>query len=616
MGKAKFRVSNAYRGRRRRSYRKSTLSNLLETAQVPNQIAGPNPSSQASDRPHTSTSAKKLDFFGISLDVKEECESFDDDCYFIVQKSSMCKLIATVLCPKCFSSGLRFVVTDNNACGFAVKCVVICDTCEDVIIEQYMCERIGSVATSRAPFEINTRAVVAFRGIGCGQSAMQSWCGTMNMPNCLSHTAYQTVQSKLNVATKETFLEVSKTVQQAIVKSYEEVGIKPDCEGILEIGVSYDGSWHKRGHSSHTGIGVVIDLLTGLPIDYEVLSNFCLQCQLAPSSEDENLHDWLQKHSEHCSKNYAGSANSMELECARRIWERSEQKHKLRYTTILSDGDSKTYDNLLQKKVYGDAIQINKEECVNHVAKRMGTALNNLVAQSKAQKITISGRGKLTKDKIIKIQNYYGRAIKDNASDVPLMKKRIFAILYHLSSTDEMPKHVHCPPGEKLWCFWQRALAKGESPSKHKDHETLPPEIGTKMVPIFQRLTEEKLLSRCSSNRTQNNNESLHNLIWSFCPKRIFAGRTTVENAVCMAILQFSMGSTFKEVLCKVLGFAPGRHLQDFSRKKDQKRLLKSDKASCKDTKKKRKQRKYQKSKVEQKNIVKEGETYKAGSFE
>ena len=57
----------------------------------------------------------------------------------------------------------------------------------------------------------------------------------------------------------------------------------------------------------------------------------------------------------------------------------------------------------------------------------------------------------------------------------------------------------------------------------------------------------------------------------------------TIENAVCMAVLQFSMGSTFKEVLGKVLGFSLGRHLQDLSRRKDQKRLLKSDKASSKD---------------------------------
>ena len=50
---------------------------------------------------------------------------------------------------------------------------------------------------------------------------------------------------------------------------------------MLDIAVSYDGSWHLRGHSSHNGLGVEIDLLTGLPIDFQVLSNFCHQwCKL------------------------------------------------------------------------------------------------------------------------------------------------------------------------------------------------------------------------------------------------------------------------------------------------------------------------------------------------
>ena len=30
----------------------------------------------------------------------------------------------------------------------------------------------------------------------------------------------------------------------------------------------------KEEHSSHTEIGVAVDMLTGLPIDYEVLSNY------------------------------------------------------------------------------------------------------------------------------------------------------------------------------------------------------------------------------------------------------------------------------------------------------------------------------------------------------
>ncbi len=138
-------------------------------------------------------------------------------------------------------------------------------------------------------------ADVAFRGIGCGHSAMQNWCGTMNMPSCLSDNGYLTVNRKINQACKETCQEVNKAVREAIVKSYAEMGVTPDDDGVLEIGVSYDGSWQKRGHSSHNGIGIVIDLITGLPIDYEVLSNFCLKCQLAPPQEDEKYEEWKKK---------------------------------------------------------------------------------------------------------------------------------------------------------------------------------------------------------------------------------------------------------------------------------------------------------------------------------
>ena len=89
----------------------------------------------------------------------------------------------------------------------------------------------------------------------------------------------------------------------------------------------------------------------------------------------------------------------------------------------------------------------------------MGIALRHSIAVSKVQKQSLSGKGTLTQDKIAKIQNYYGHAIKDYSSDITLLNRRIFAILFRFSSSDEHPKHIHCPTGEKSWCFWQRAIA-------------------------------------------------------------------------------------------------------------------------------------------------------------
>ena len=82
----------------------------------------------------------------------------------------------------------------------------------------------------------------------------------------------------------------------------------------------------------------------------------------------------------------------MEVEGARRLWTRSVAQHKLRYMTMLSDGDCKTFNELQNERPYGDVL-IKKEECVNHVSKRMGTALRNLITDNKKRGVTLGGRG-------------------------------------------------------------------------------------------------------------------------------------------------------------------------------------------------------------------------------
>lgn len=64
----------------------------------------------------------------------------------------------------------------------------------------------------------------------------------------------------------------------------------------------------------------------------------------------------------------------MEVEAVLILFQRSLSKHNLRYTTVLSDRDSRAYLTLQEEKVYG-YMDILKEDCVNHVQKRMGTNL-------------------------------------------------------------------------------------------------------------------------------------------------------------------------------------------------------------------------------------------------
>ncbi len=610
MGKptAKYRTKNPYIGGRKKVSRR-------RTKQTP-------PAEQDSDsfsHERRSATAKKFDVFGIEIPEQKVHESQErmyetEDCYLFVQKSVMEKLLSTLLCPDCMQPGVAFKICEDSKSGFSIKSNLFCPNCELFSIEEHLCNRVGGSTSVNVPWDINTRAVLAFRGIGCGHSAMRQWASVMNLPYSLSNDAYKTGHKRIEESSTKVFSDIAAKSRVAIEKAYSELGVYPDDDGVLNVAVSYDGSWQKRGFSSHNGMGSVIELVTGLPLDYEVLSNFCFKCKALDNKEPSQ--EWMKKHKENCPKNFDGSASAMEAEGAKRLWSRSIQKNQLRYTTILSDGDSKAYDAVTSLNVYGQGVKIEKEDCINHVSKRMGTALRSIVAESKAQQVSIAGKGKLTKEKIAKIQNYYGRAIKDYASDIPLLKNRIMAILLHLSSTDAHPKHAQCPPGLHSWCFWQRALANKKDPGPHRDHETLPTEVGKKLVPIFRRLSDEQLLKRCSRSMTQNANESLHNLVWRLCPKATFVGRKTLQTAVSLAICQFSMGATFQVALCKALNIVPGAILESSAVRSSAERLRKAEKAASDKVKKQRKKLKYEKQSQQKSRRNKEGKTYVPGGFD
>lgn len=61
----------------------------------------------------------------------------------------------------------------------------------------------------------------------------------------------------------------------------------------------------------------------------------------------------------------------MEVEGIERIWKRSVERLKLRFSTLISDGDSKGFENLVAIE---PDVNLLKHECVGHVQKRLGTA--------------------------------------------------------------------------------------------------------------------------------------------------------------------------------------------------------------------------------------------------
>ncbi|GFS59042.1 uncharacterized protein TNCV_69411 [Trichonephila clavipes] len=110
------------------------------------------------------------------------------------------------------------------------------------------------------------------------------------------------------------------------------------------------------------------------------------------------------------------------------------------------------------------------------------------------------------------------------------MKSAIYATLYHCSSTDAKPKYNKCPNGKLSWCSYKRALANGESPESHSAMKTkLTEEVVAKILPVYQRLASNEILSLCTSGMSQNANECLHSVIWSHCPKESFQSKKRLE---------------------------------------------------------------------------------------
>ena len=324
---------------------------------------------------------------------------------------------------------------------------------------------------------------------GTSQLAVNRICtmaGLPPMPCRMFHT-YKKIIVKCAMDEVEKHLQENVKI---IFEEYKKLDIHPDENGILDIEVIYDGTWHTRGYHSTLGAGIVIEVRTGLVIDFIGYSKSCVHCNRKKKqvergliSEDEKS-KWQTSHEKkgECYTNYYGtSSGAMESDAAVELWGRSEVKRKMRYMVMLSDGDTDSWSKVNDSKPYGDGKIIVKEECINHVHKRLANKLkklqqreiiysknivesdndmtnkqgnNGTETNEEESKLTVKmgGKGRLTSDIIDHMVVFYQKAIRE-AETVSEMKDLIMMSFYHLTSCDKYPQHQLCPKGKKLILF-------------------------------------------------------------------------------------------------------------------------------------------------------------------
>ena len=443
-------------------------------------------------------------------------------------------------------------------------------------------DRLDNENPANTAFVVTRSAVAATMDIGVGHAGLVKLCRYLDMAPT-HHSTYSThvkaiTQANVDV-TKQMTCDAAKVVRQV----YKELNPSIDEHGPIDITVSFDGSWMTRGHRSNYGIGCVVEVVTGLVLDLAILSLYCQGCTQASARfggrHNPEFRKWHETHTE-CNQNYSGSI----------------EKHNFRYTTLLSDGDAKTFKHLCSLNVYGD-VPPTKEECVNHVAKRMGTAFRNLSTQGKKKGVTLGGRGygKLTQAAITKYTGYFGKAIRAHPNDLEAMKNDVFATFHHAISTDEKPDHDLCPKGNESWCFYQKALAAGEVPGSHRTHVGTPlsEEVGAVVKDVYVRLGHTDLLGRCLMGKTQNSNESLHSVVLRKCPKMGFVGLSRVVFASSTAVSEFNTGmKATLQLAYNAMGITTSPRMAASAAKVDMRRLQQSRrqvKASTKEARRARK---------------------------
>ena len=86
----------------------------------------------------------------------------------------------------------------------------------------------------------------------------------------------------------------------------------------------------------------------------------------------------------------------MESKYATNIWQTLVDKLVLRYTTMLSDGDSKSFDAISKINVHGDDTEISKK-IVLITSQKNGCCFKK--SEGEAAKKSLGGKGKLTNEK-------------------------------------------------------------------------------------------------------------------------------------------------------------------------------------------------------------------------
>jgi hypothetical protein len=228
----------------------------------------------------------------------KEITSDDVGSYRLVDPACITRLIqvSNLICPLCKIEPSCIVIREHKKLGLSSLWSLYCTDCKVDIPgpkrgpgKCFTSTRLGDADASNVAFDVNIRTALATKEASMGFSAFEHFAATVNMPPPMHVKTFQGYQPRLLLAAEgATDVTLDRAVDIVKQLYVEVLGLGPR-RGIpySDIDVSFDGTWMTRGRrmASHIGAGFIIELYTGLIVDYVVLSNYCKACAIGPDKD-------------------------------------------------------------------------------------------------------------------------------------------------------------------------------------------------------------------------------------------------------------------------------------------------------------------------------------------
>ncbi|CAG2250443.1 uncharacterized protein [Mytilus edulis] len=474
-------------------------------------------------------------------------------------------LARSMNCEKC-SSWLRLSdIKDEVIYGMASFLYISCPSSA--------CQHISLVPTGKKSngkgFDINYKVCLAMINAGMGPSHVNNFLTGCNIPPVDAST--------LRKKQKELAPVIIEAAEASCKEAQRE---ELECSECSELEGSFDAGWQKRGsgwsYNSHTGHASLIGINTGKVVEFDVRTRNCSICQYyIGKNEPKPPHE--------CNVNWTGSSKGMEPDMACSMIQRLAEDG---YTvgTLHADNDATTQSRLPRSII--------KKDDKTHVKKNLSKRLYGLSKNYK----------QLKSAKVIPyIVRCFMYTISKHQNSKQSMKTELATIVPHIFG-----HHEQCSP---TWCtyvkdptkFRFKHLPNGKALSGDKLREELDK--------LAQNYIEraDRLLNLGST----QSNESFNNSVASFAPKnRFYGGTKSLKARVSSAVMQKNEGYGWLSKVNKNSLLSPGHLTILHGIRKDRRRKQIRKTQSTTNFKRKRLTIKSKKLKDNQRESVKEGDTY------